>query len=264
MRSAVRVTCTALVLALAGMLVAAEPQAVKKPPAGKNLLPNGDFEAGDDMPKHWQTIDGLTTFWVKDDDPKRGKVLKIDTDVLQSQGYEWWVKITKGAKAKDAPKKEPSKDPNKYDTLAGLDGVWFWSDLIPVKKSQAYWLTVDAKGPSGGMLAWLVGYPDKPATAFGADAGAFQEFLQQKITNKPLPRGRNFEPFIKKYKYRGQLSSIAGSSASEWRTFSRRERPFRPTENTPDVRYVRVLLYAYWPPGLYYFDNVRLSELPEK
>ena len=104
MRSAVRVTCTALVLALAGMLVAAEPQAVKKPPAGKNLLPNGDFEAGDGTPKHWQTIDGLTTFWVKDADPKRGKVLKIDTDVLQSQGYEWWVKITKVAKAKDAPK----------------------------------------------------------------------------------------------------------------------------------------------------------------
>src|SRR5262249_61788217 len=156
------------------------------------------------------------------------------------------------------------KDRTKSHPLAGLEGVWFWSDPIPVKKGQAYWLTVDAKGPSGGMLAWLVGYPEKPQTAFGADAGAFQEFLQQKITNKPLPRGRNFEPFIKKDKYRGQLSSIAGSSPNEWRTFSRRQQPFRPTENTPDVRYVRVLLYAYWPPGVYYFDNVRLTEAPDK
>ncbi len=257
-----------LVITLVGLFFVAVAEPAAKPPVipkdAKNLIPNGDFEQGEITPKHWQTIDGLSTFWVKDDDPKRGKVLKVDTDITQSQAYDWWMQITKGAKAKDAPKKVPSKDPNKYDTLAGLDGVWFWSDPIPVKHGQAYWLTVDAKGPAGGMLAWLVGYPEKPDTKFGADAGAFQEYLQEKITNKPLPRGRNFEPFIKKYKYRGQLTSIAGSNPNEWRTFSRRELPFRPTEKTPEVKFVRVLLYAYWPAGVYYFDNVRLIEIEEK
>src|SRR5262245_19533776 len=73
-----------------------------------NLVPNGDFEEGDLTPKGWQAIDGLTTFWVKDEDPARGKVIKFDTDVLQSQGYDWWVQIAKGAKWKDAPKKLPT------------------------------------------------------------------------------------------------------------------------------------------------------------
>src|SRR5262245_66557483 len=88
-------------------------------PARKNLVPNGDFEKGKDSPEGWQQVDGLTTFWVDDPGKKRGKVIKFDTDVLQSQGYEWWLKIAKGARAKDAPKKKPTTPP-KYDTLAGL------------------------------------------------------------------------------------------------------------------------------------------------
>src|SRR3954464_14430784 len=92
----------------------------------KNLIPNGDFEEGDDSPKHWQAVDGLTSSWGKDADPAHGKGIRFDTDVLQSQGYEWWSQVRDGAKAKDAPKKKPTAEP-KYDTLAGLDGVWFWS-----------------------------------------------------------------------------------------------------------------------------------------
>jgi hypothetical protein len=262
----------AVLVALVGLAAAAPPKppppeepGTAKPPKlkGPNLVPNGDFEGGDATPDHWQTVDGLSSFWVKTDDPAHGKVIKIDTDILQSQGYDWWVKIAKGASPKDAPKKEPSKDPNKYDTLAGLDGVWFWSDFIPIEKGKAYWLTVDARGPGGGMLGWLVGYPEKASTAFGADAGAFQEYLEGKTTGKLPDRSRGFEPFIKKYKYRGQLSSLAQSSPDAWKTFSRRELVFRPTEKTPDVRFVRVLLYAYWPPGEYYFDNVSLHEVDD-
>src|SRR3954451_8793591 len=88
---------TALALMSVAMLPAAPPE--KKPDAkkfdpkidGNNLIPNGDFEEGDETPAHWQTVDGLTTFYVKDPDPKRGKCIKFDTDVLQSQGYEWWA-----------------------------------------------------------------------------------------------------------------------------------------------------------------------------
>ena len=62
------------------------------------------------------------------------------------------MKIAKGASAKDAPKKTPTVG-DKYDTLAGNDGVWFWSDFIPVEKGKAYWLTIDAKGPADAGLA---------------------------------------------------------------------------------------------------------------
>jgi hypothetical protein len=248
-----------LVAGLTLMALAAEPD--KPKPTDKsaaNLVPNGDFEAGDVTPKGWQTVDGLSSFWVKDDDPKHGKVIKLDTDVYQSQGYDWWMKIAKGGSPKDAPKKTPTVG-EKYDTLAGNDGVWFWSDFIPVEKGKAYWLTIDAKGPA--MLAWLFGYPEKTSADFGADEGAFQEVLQAKLTGKPKDTSRGHEMFIHKYVWKGQMA-LGGSD--EWKTYSRRKMPFRPTANTPNVKYVRVMILPTWPPGVYYIDNVRLTEIEEK
>jgi hypothetical protein len=244
-------------LALALAAGAAPESKPKEVPGARNLVPNGDFEAGEGTPAGWQTVDGLTTFWVRDDD-RHGKVIKFDTDVYQSQGYEWWVKIARGAAPRDAPKKVPTVG-DKYDTLAGLDGVWFWSDFIPVEKGKAYWLTVDVKGP--GLLAWLVGYPQKESTAFGADSAAFQQVLEEKVTGKPKDVGkRGFEGFIHKYSWKGQL---AGGGADEWRTYSRRAKPFRPTANTPEVRFVRVCILPTWPPATYYVDNVRLVEVED-
>jgi hypothetical protein len=243
------------------LALAAEPKADEKPavkPDAPNLVPNGDFEAGDGTPTGWQTVDGLTTFWIKDDDPKHGKVIKFDTDVYQSQGYEWWAKIAQGASPKDAPKKTPTVG-DKYDTLAGNDGVWFWSDPIPVEKGKAYWLTIDAKGPA--MLAWLFGYPDKPKSDFGADEGAFQEFLQAKLSGKPKDVKRGHESFIHNYVWKGQLSALGGSD--EWKTYSRDKMPFRPTAHTPEVKYVRVMILPTWPPGVYWIDNVRLTEVED-
>jgi hypothetical protein len=243
----------ALVAVAGSVAVEAKPTPVA---GAKNLVPNGNFEEGDDSPKGWQTVDGLTTFWVNDEDPRHGKVIKFDTDVYQEQGYDWWVKIArKQARAKDAPKKKPTVG-DKYDTLAGLDGVWFWSDFMPVEKGNSYWLSLDVKGP--GLLAWLVGYARKESTAFGADAAAFQEVLQEKVTGRPKDARRGFEGFIHKYVWKGQL---AAGGSDEWRTYERRAKPFRPTAVTPEVKYVRVLILPTWPPATYYVDNVRLVEV---
>jgi hypothetical protein len=238
---------------------AAPPAAEPKP--GENLVPNGDFEEGDVTPRGWQTIDNLCAYWVKDDDPAHGKVMKFDTDVYQKEAYAWWVQIAKGASPLKAPKKTPTVG-DKYDTIAGLDGAWFWSDYIPVKKGKAYWFTLDVKGPE--IMTWLVGYPEKGSTAFGSEAKAFQEVLQEANTGKKPDRGRNFESIIARYVWRGQLKASGGPNG--WRTNSRRELPFRPTISAgrPNgVKYVRVLLYPYWPPGEYYVDNVKLVELAD-
>jgi hypothetical protein len=233
----------------------ASQQAPQEVPAGTaNLLPNGDFEQGDDSPKAWQKVDGLTSFWVDDADPQHGKFVKFDTDVRQSQAYEWWEKIVAGASAREAPAKLPTVEP-KYDTLAGLDGVWFYSDYIAIEPGKDYWLTIDVKGP--GILVWLVGYPDKPDTTFGADQGALQQYLEEKKRgDRPQARGR--PAFIHKYVWKGQM---AAGGSDEWKTYSRRAKPFRPTKNTPSVHYVRVLVYPFWPPGTYYVDNVSLTEM---
>jgi hypothetical protein len=223
-------------------------------PAGENLVANSDFEQGEGTPAGWQTIDGLSSFWVDDPDGTRGKVLKLDTDVLQSQAYEWWTRLIAGAAPADAPQKLPTVEP-KYDTLAGLDGVWFWSDPIKVEKGKQYWLTVDVKGP--GMKVFMRGYPQEPDLAFGADEGAFQGYLKKLKGEFVQERGR--KAFIKKYTW---SAWVPAGGSGEWHTYSRRERPWDPTKNTPSVQYVRVMLYPYWPPGVYYIDNVRLVEYP--
>ena len=240
---------------LAAIVWAAEPAADERAnDAGRqNLLPNGDFELGEGTPTGWQKIDGLSSFWVDDADPKHGKVMKFDTDVLQSQAYPWWGKIIDGASAADAPKKQPTVEP-KYDTLAGLDGVWFYSDYIAVEPGKSYWLTADVKGP--GILVWLVGYPEKPDNTFGADQGALQQYLQE-AQGRAEPQRRGRPAFIHKYVWKGQM---AAGGSDQWKTYSRRAKPFQPTKNTPNVRYVRVLVYPFWPPGIYYVDNVRLVE----
>jgi hypothetical protein len=260
------VTLVVLALGCLGLLTTPAGPA-KEEPAGKkeakNLVPTGDFEKGKDSPEGWQQVDGLTTFWVEDPDKKRGKVVKFDTDVLQSQAYDWWVKVAKGAKAKDAPKKKPTAEP-RYDTLAGLDGVWYWSDFIPVEKGKSYWLTIDVKG-TPDVMAWLVGYEKKESAAFGADARAFQEYLKEKTEGSPRDNKRLFEGFINKYTYRGQLNArYAKPLENGWRRWTRDKLPFRPTLRTPKVRFVRVLVLPYWPPGVAYIDNVRLTEYEEK
>ena len=245
----VRITLTLAALALLG---ADAPDVKGKP----NLIPNGDFEAGEETPDGWQKVDGLLSFWEKAEEPDHGKVIRFDTDVLQSQAYDWWDKIADGASARDAPKKLPTVEP-KYDTIAGLDGAWYWSDYIPVEKGKAYWLTIDAKGP--GMMAWLFGYPEKKGTEFGSEEGAFLEYRRNKRLPKLEFKGRNHEPTIHGYNWKGQLT-LPGSE--QWKTHSRRSKPFRPTANTPNVRYVRVMIYPFWPPaGNYFVDNVRLVEV---
>jgi hypothetical protein len=245
-----------------GLCLAAEPERSKDQDKKQphNLIVNGNFESGKTMPDAWQTIDGLSTFWVQDEDRKHGKVIKFDTDVLQSQAYEWWVKIAKGAAAKDAPKKLPTKEP-KYDTLAGNDGVWFWSDYVPVEEGKAYWLTIAVKGPA--MLIWLVGYRQRGSTAFGSENGAFQDVLKEGLTKKPVEKKRGHDPFIHQYVWKGQM---AAGGSREWKTYSRRRMPFRPTVSAgrPNgVKFVRVMIYPYWPPATYYVDNARLVEWRE-
>ena len=261
--------CIALWLGVAvtacGLLASDPPKDDKKEPA--NLILNGGFEEGKDTPIKWQKTDGLTSFWVDDPGKKRGKVIKFDTDVLQSQGYEWWAKIHGGAKALDAPMKLPTVAP-KYDTLAGLDGVWFWSDFIPVEKGKAYWLTMDIKSEGPDVMAWLVGYEKKESEEFGADANAFQEYLMEKklkAVGKVLDRKRNFDSIINKYVYRGQLNARYSKALPDgWRQWTRDKLPMRPAgKMTPRVRFARVLVLPYWPPGVCYLDNVRLTEVPD-
>jgi len=208
----------------------------------RNLVRNFSFEKGTWTPDHWSKVDGLTSFWIDRGDGK-GKCLMADTDVLESQALPWWEKIKSGkATAKDAPKKIPVKPSQIYATVGGLEGVQVYSDFIPVKPKMRYRLTVDIKARWGGIFfpkAFVKGYADM------AD-----EFTGQK-----------------RELYRMYLALRTETQGREWETFSRTFNPTlrkpvsrKPGVEVPEVKFMRVMLYSYWPLGKYYWDNVIITE----
>lgn len=245
--------------------VAAAEQTVEKadaPDPKANLLPNGDFEtpAADDptRPDRWQAVDNLVFFWTTDPDaPERGKVIKIDTDVYQSQAYKWWVeRFVRGKPPADAPARQPTSGP-KYDTIGGLDGGWYWSDFIEIKKGAAYKVYVDAKGPA--CLVFVRGYEKKVPISFGDEAPAVQEQFRR-ARGEPM-NDAGGRPIKYRLRYIYTAKFPAGGSDT-WQTYTH-TKPRHPTSRdlTENVRYLRICLYPFWPATTYWFDNVRVVEV---
>jgi hypothetical protein len=107
--------------------------------------------------------------------------------------------------------------------IAGTYGLSYYSDSIPVSTGQAYRLTFRFRG--GGKV-WVRGYGQL----------------------------RNEE--------RRLYDTVVNCRGTEkgWNTLSQ---CFHPTKHTPGVRTIRIMLYAYWPPGLYDFDEVALTPVSE-
>ncbi|MFQ6047754.1 MAG: hypothetical protein ACE5K7_00135 [Phycisphaerae bacterium] len=232
---AVPLLCRQVVERLAGQAgpEPARAPAGPEPPAGPAINRNSGFELGrGDRPDGWERIDGLTTFWL--DDPTgagRGKVLKMDTRILQSQASQWWAKWRAGAAASQAPAPLLSKPPF-YNSVAGQHGAHFYSAFYRIEPGRQYRISADLKGSSTtGCFAkvFVKGY-----SLVGPAAGPGR------------PERREV--------WRTYLACRNPDNA--WRHYWQRFRP----DN--DVQWLRIVLYAHWPPGIYYWDNVRLSAEP--
>ncbi|MCE9592526.1 MAG: hypothetical protein K8S99_18620 [Planctomycetes bacterium] len=247
-----------------------KPATGEPPRDGVDLMVNGGFEDADedaenhrDGPPHWQKIDGLVFHWQRDPaSPERGRVIRIDTDVDQKQAYSWWVKrYLHDAPLGDAPQKTQTVEP-KYGTIAGLDGGFYWSDYIPIRPGRAYRVYVDAKGPASKVF--IRGYDKELPLSFADESPAVQEVFREARGEPDVDsKGR---PLKYRLRYRYTTWFPVGGSA-EWKTYTH-DRPRHPTgrELTEDVRFIRIVLYPYWPPGEYWYDNVRVYEvdpLPE-
>ncbi len=229
---------------------------------GKNLLPNGDFEKPSrdrTHPARWQQVDNLVFFWSRDAAaPERGRVMRIDTDVYQRQAYQWWVDLfVRGKPLAQAPSKEATSGP-KYDTIGGLDGGFYWSDFIEIKKDAAYKAYVDAKGPKS--YVFIRGYEKKLPVSFGDEAPAVQEQFRRARGERLTDA--NGRPIKYRLRYIYTTKFTAGGTG-EWKTYTH-TKPRHPTsrEITENVRYLRVCLYPYWPAGEYWYDNVVIVEVP--
>ncbi len=186
---------------------------------GKNLLPNGDFEKASrdrGQPARWQQVDDLVFFWTADPAaPERGRVMRIDTDVYQRQAYQWWVDLfVRGKPLAQAPPKEATSGP-KYDTIGGLDGGFYWSDFIEIKKGAAYKAYVDAKGPES--YVFIRGYEKRFPVSFGDEAPAVQEQFRRARGERLTDA--NGRPIKYRLRYIYTTKFMAGGSG-EWQTYT--------------------------------------------
>ena len=194
--------------------------------AGDNLIPNGTFDEGETFAARWERADGLTSFFLNEEG--RGRIVKLDTLVDRDQALEW-AKAFKAAPTLPPPAKKPIP-PGSYGSIGGNEGVMLDSELIDCKPGQDYKLSVDFRG-DGKPFVWIKGFLRHPSRNTGVDG------------------------------YQTRLEP-GSPSKTEWRTFSI---GFNPTAKAPRIQKMKVRLYAYWPNGLYYFDNVRVEAIsPEE
>ena len=163
------------------------PQTKQRPFPRENLVKNSGFEQGRETPDHWQCINNLTTFW-GETGGNPGRCLRVNTDVLDDQAMEWRQAMAQGADFRKPPKRKPTRPP-KYDTIAGLHGVHYHSNPIPIKRGVIYRVTVDLNGPEGAKV-FTKGYAPFKATGFAAqDREIYRNYLACKETGKALGNG---------------------------------------------------------------------------
>jgi hypothetical protein len=109
--------------------------------------------------------------------------------------------------------------------IAGTYGLSYYSDWFPAATGQAYRLTFRCRG-SGGAKVWVRGY--------GLLRNEERRLYDTVVNCHGLRR--------------------------DWTTFSQ---CFHPTKNTPRVTRLRIMLYAYWPPGVYAFDDVTVTPVTD-
>ena len=199
----------------------------KVPTTGAELVKNGGFETGDKSPEGWQRIDGLTTFWVGGG--TSGKCLKVNTDVYHNQWVEWQKKYKAGAAAAEAPQADPTSGP-KYDTVAGIYGAAYDSAPIPVQPGKAYKVSISYRGVSDDFF-----FPKLFIRGWGDVKGE------------------------KRVLYDAYLALRCKTAGKEWESNVRIVEI--PTDTQSKIEYVVLKVYAYWPPGTFYFDNVSMKEV---
>ncbi len=199
----------------------------------KNLIANGGFEQGGKSgPAGWQRPDGLTSFW-ESAPGRKGKCIRIDTDVPNAQFRKREDEMEKAKEEKREPGPAPKKGPtsrDKYETVGGNDGVHFGCDRLPIDPAKHYLLEADCRMQgSGSPKVWVKLY----GPARGKDLTRVRVLWDKAL--------------------------VMEGAGKEWKTF-RMVFPLD-TKIPAAVNAACIYLYPYWPATTYWFDDVRLVEI---
>jgi len=218
-----------------------------------NLLGNGSFEKGRYWPLGWQATDGLTTFWI-DGGTDGKRCMRIYTDVLEAQWYARQDEVRAAVDAAGkktggnpqslpqspippAPERIPTQPPY-YDTVAGIHGVHYRSEYVKVQPRAIYRFSIDARtdGTSAPRVFIKGFFDQKMKTAKGIETVRRDAYRAPMILD---PCDKHWRRYAREFHPWKTKSTLAG-------------KPLRP-------EWLQVQIYAYWRPGNYYFDNVRLD-----
>ena len=233
-------------------------RAMQKEAQSPNILPNPSFEEGRYWPRGWEPIDRLGTFWIKGGTHGE-RCIRLFTNVKNSQWVPWNKKVrnriedlakkVNGSPQKLAsnplpqPPKQKETSPPYYGTVGGGHGIHYRSSRVDLERGAIYRISVDARAQttkSGGKPIIFV----KSFFEFqGHMRNAGRAPLHLYKCNKKWKRyARVFHP-------------------AEW-TSTAKGKPIRPEK-------LEIQIYAYWPPGNYFFDNLQLhivghQEVPQQ
>jgi len=234
---------------------------------GKPINVNGAFENG---ALGWERADNAATFLTAGP-AGRGTVLKITTNLERAPWMAYRRKLRFGQADPARPPKIGKDD--SYASVAGMEGVHFHGDWIDAKPGQRYWLLADMKGKTAGIFfpkIFVKGYLDCSAHATALPehslverrmtAGQFADLPETKRKALVAADAKQHPERYRRECFRWYLS--CRNEENVWKHYAA---PFPPRGGLPaNVQWFRVVIYAYWPPGDFVFDNVILHADPRQ
>jgi hypothetical protein len=234
---------------------------------GEPVNVNGRFEDGH---KGWDHPDNVATFLIAGP-AGRGKVLKITTDLLRAPWMEYRRKLRFGLAD---PKRPPKigKD-SSYASVAGMEGVDYYSDWIDATPGQRYWLVADMKGKTAGIFfpkVFVKGYMDYTDYAAALPEASLVERRMTPGQFADLPPEKRKALIAEdvaahRERYRRECFRWYLACRNEEDVWQHYAAAFPPRGGLPaNVRWLRIEVYAYWPPGDFHFDDVILYKDPRQ
>jgi hypothetical protein len=230
---------------------------------------NGKFE--DPAPaKGWEPADNAATFLVPGP-AGRGKILKITTDLVRAPYIEYLRKIRFGLADPTKPPKI-GKDTS-YASLAGMEGVFHRSEWIDSTPGQRYWLLADMKGKTEGIFfpkIYVKGFMDNTdlAAELPEHSLAERKMTAEQFAAPPADKRKALlAEDIAKHpdRYRRECFRWYLACRDEENIWKHFASPFPPRGGMPkNVRWLRIEVYAYWPPGDFLFDDVLMYKDPRQ
>lgn len=221
----------------------------------EELLKNGSLEAGSNgQPEGWGILDKISAKWSSDGHP--GKCLRLDTAVAQKDKKNY---------AETPEQYTPSEGTGKYAVVGAHEGAWGYAPPYRVTKDDSsFILSCDCKAFAvSSELCYpqilIRGYQKVTEAEAGKNTSWFHEYFGNGTAYSDVFGSDNQRRASRKGDYLMVYRHTLACRVPQANVWFHFELGFTLPKNKK-YRPDRLLFkaYAYWPAGLYFFDNISL------